>query len=252
MTGGVPAPGEGSGDRTDGMDLERFCRAVLEHCIPALGNARVHARFYPYIGLTHTIRRNRSGDWEIRISDHCRLAPPAVIEAVVTILACKILRRKASRKALEAYEGFRRRESVVESVRLRRIEKGKKRFAPHAGFHHRLPDIYAEVNRRFFNGQVQVARIGWGVRRSRIRLGHYDPVHHTVTVSPVLDSAEVPRFVLEFIVYHEMLHAVFEGVGAAGHHPPEFRRAERAHPDYGSARGFLREFCRRRRREGGA
>lgn len=247
MTGGVSAPGRIPGDAAEGEDLGRFCGRILAGCIPALGPGRVRARFYPYIGLTHTIRRSRRGDWEIRISDHCRLAPPAVLEAVVTILAAKIVRRKPSRRALEAYEGFRTQASVVESVRLRRLERGKKRFAPHAGSHHPLPDVYAEVNRRYFNSQVQVARIGWGLRRSRTRLGHYDPVHHTVTLSPVLDCPEVPRFVLEFIVYHEMLHAVFEGGGSAGHHPPEFRRAERAHPDYGSARGFLREFCRRRK-----
>ena len=237
MTGGVSAPGRIPGDAVEGADLGPFCGRILAGCIPALGPGRVHARFYPYIGLTHTIRRSRRGDWEIRISDHCRLAPPAVLEAVVTILAAKILRRKPSPEALEVYERFRTQASVVESVRMRRIERGKKHFSPHAGSHHHLPDIYAEVNRRYFNDQVQVERIGWGLRRSRTRLGHYDPVHHTITVSPILIAPKSP---LRAGVYRIMKCCTPCSRTGIGRPPPQFRRAERAHPDYGRARGFAR------------
>ena len=92
--------------------------------------------------------------------------------------------------------------------------------------------------------------LGWGLRRAWSRLGHYDPLHQTITISPVLDTPRVPRSVLAFVVYHEMLHALLDEVPGRnrGFHPPEFRRAERAFPGYREARRFLREFSGRRGR----
>jgi hypothetical protein len=227
--------------------LQYICRSVLS---PLFHNMSIDASFYPYIGLTHTIRRKGSA-WVVRISDHCRRAPGHVLEAIVAILACKIMRKKPGRKHRDAYELFRKSPSVLESVRKRRVQKGKKRIAIHAGEYHSLQNIFQEINRRYFNNQIEISRIGWGFRMSWGRLGHYDPVHRSITLSPVLDSPRVPEFVVNYIVYHEMLHAVFEDTSAhrsQRHHPPEFRRVEKAYPDYGKAKKFLMEYCRHRKR----
>jgi hypothetical protein len=228
--------------------LPYICRSVLSQSSPLFQNLSVDARFYPYIGLTHTIRR-RGSVWIVRISDHCRQAPRPVLEAIVAILASKILRRKPGRKHRDAYEYFRKSPSVLESVRKRRLQKGRKRIASHEGNCHSLQKIFQEINSRYFNDQIEISRIGWGFHISWTRLGHYDPVHHTITLSPALDSLHVPKFVVSYIVYHEMLHAVFEGAcdgQAQKHHPPEFRRVEKAYPDYCKAKKFLAAFCRRK------
>jgi hypothetical protein len=230
--------------------LQFICRTVLRHSFPLTQNISIDACFYPYIGLTHTIRRKGSV-WIIRISDHCRHAPSPVLEAIVAILACKIMRKKPGRKHWNAYEFFRKSPSVLELVRNRRLREGRKRIASHEGKCHSLQMISREINSRYFNNQVEISRIGWGVRIGWARLGHYDPVHHTITLSPVLDSPRVPKFVVSYIVYHEMLHAIFEDTSdlrAQKHHPPEFRRIEKAYPDYGEAKKFLMEYCRQRKR----
>ena len=228
--------------------LQRLCQAALEKYSLEFRGAAIDARFYPYMGLTHTIRRRKSG-WVVRLSDHCRRAPHLVLESIVTILACKALRRRVSKHALRIYDDWRKESVVSDAVNARRSEKGRKRFAVHEGRCHPLPEICRDVNRRFFNDQVEVRKIGWGIRRSWGRLGHYDPVHGTITLSPVLDSPDVPRFVVDFIVYHEMLHSVFddtEKYGFRRHHPSEFCRTERAHPDYAAVKKFLKDFCSKR------
>jgi hypothetical protein len=204
--------------------------------------------FYPYIGLTHTLRRKKS-KWILRISDHCRHAPAPVLEAVVMILACKVLRRKPPVKAQQTYALFRRDPLVEQAVRSRRKQKGTKRIAFEAGKYHLPQDIYRELNARYFNDQVEIGRIGWGLRRSWSRLGHFDPAHQTITLSPVLDSPRVPLFVVSYIIYHEMLHAVFENAGSPGrrrYHTREFQQAERSFPDFSRAKNFLRKFSYRR------
>jgi predicted metal-dependent hydrolase len=223
--------------------LQWLCRSVLQATFPVFRDCSIEAGFYPYIGLTHTIRRKGTA-WIVRISDHCRNAPSPVLEAIVMILACKVMHKKPRSKFLRIYELFRKDPLVVNAVRERRLLKGQKRIADDAGKHHMLQDIYREINRRHFDNQIEIEKIGWGIRKSRSRLGHFDPLHHTITLSPVLDSPAVPKYVVSYIVYHEMLHSVFEDTSSRHprkHHPPEFRRAEKAYPNYAKAKKFLRE-----------
>ena len=52
----------------------------------------------------------------------------------------------------------------------------------------------------------------------------------------------MPRYVVTFVVFHEMLHAHF-GMRTDGRrrlvHCPEFRRLEAAHPDFDRARLWI-------------
>ncbi len=230
-------------------ELAWICRAALQAAYPSFRDAHIEACFYSYVGLTHTIRRTGKG-WLLRISDHCRRAPRMVIEAIALILAAKVLRRKPPRRMLEEYAHFRKAVEVEELVRKRRLQRGRKLINSGEGKYHSLAAIYREVNARHFANQVEIHKLGWGPRRSWGRLGHYDPVHHTITISPVLDSPRVPRAVVAYIVYHEMLHTLFECTAAHDgrnrHHPSGFKKAERAYPDYQAAKRFLSTFCRAR------
>ena len=230
-------------------ELQGLCRSVLRDAFAAFQGADLQARFYPYIGLTHTMRRKGSA-WVIRISDHCREAPRPVLEAIVMILACKVMRRRPQRTFLRTYALFCRDPRILEAVRERRLRKGRKYIAGERGTCHSLEEIYRELNSRYFNNQIEIGKIGWGLRNSWSRLGHYDPVHHTVALSPVLDSLAVPRFVVRYVVFHELLHAAFDDASSGGvkrYHSSAFRGAERAYSDCASAKEFLKDYCGKRR-----
>lgn len=106
---------------------------------------------------------------------------------------------------------------------------------PLRGIYHCLSDIRDRLNTSYFSNCIQ-AEIGWGNktshlqnRRKSIRLGSYDSKHKQITIHPLLDQAMVPRFCVEWVVYHEMLHQHFPPRiirGRTYHHPPEFKRAE--------------------------
>ncbi len=224
--------------------LQKHCRTVLQSTFPDFQNVDVRVAFYPYVGLTHTLRRTPKG-WVLRISDHCRRAPSQVIDSIVLILGCKVMRRKPSRRTLEIYESFRLDPEVEAAVRKRREEKGRKLFSNSEGIYHSLKALYEKLNEQYFNRQIEINRIGWGRKQGRGRLGHYDPIHNTITLSPSLDSPRVPSFVVQYIVYHEMLHALFgktDGPGFRKHHPREFTQIEKAYPDYARANKFLETF----------
>ena len=63
-------------------------------------------------------------------------------------------------------------------------------------------------------------------------------------IHPALDQPWVPHYVLESIVYHELLHAALPATVVDGRrrvHTPEFRRRERLYPRLDEAKAWVRE-----------
>ncbi len=132
-----------------------------------------------------------------------------------------------------------------------------------------LREVRDELNARFFDGRLEV-EITWGRgaagggcqerptrrRRSRrvsLQLGSYVHEQRLIRIHPALDGARVPRYVVESIVYHELLHADLPPVEHRGRrlvHTPEFRRRERLFPEHARAErwivGHLPELLRHR------
>lgn len=110
-----------------------------------------------------------------------------------------------------------------------------------------LQELYEAMNAAHFDNAIQ-ARIGWGRqtskrRRKSIRLGVYDHKLREIRIHPALDRPDVPRFFVEFIVFHEMLHQLFPSDRDSGrhvHHPRAFRLRERAFPRYAAAMAWER------------
>lgn len=147
--------------------------------------------------------------------------------------------RFVSRKDRESRERIERyilRYSHLIGVKLPRS------ITPAKGKVYDLERVFRSLNARFFNNRVR-ARILWGLRAKRerkrtIRLGYYCDTEKKIVINPALDRRAVPRFVLEWIVFHEMLHQVvgFELInGMLVAHTPEFRRREERFPRFAQA-----------------
>jgi hypothetical protein len=135
------------------------------------------------------------------------------------------------------------------------IDQKPRRRAPRgasAGAVHDLAPILERVRQRYFGGFGEVA-ICWsrerapsprrrGRSRSRSRaLATYSFEDKAIRVSKVLDSPRVPEFVLEWIVYHEMLHHVLPAETSSGRrrfHTRRFRALEHAFERYEEARDW--------------
>ncbi|GIX48347.1 MAG: hypothetical protein KatS3mg131_2558 [Candidatus Tectimicrobiota bacterium] len=115
-----------------------------------------------------------------------------------------------------------------------------------------LEEILRTLNRRYFGNRVQ-ARIVWGRRPPRrqrvsIRLGSYCARTRLIRIHPALDQAFVPRYVVESVVFHEMLHQLVPCRRVRGRrclHPPRFRQWERQFPAYARAEAWKRRHLTR-------
>ena len=107
------------------------------------------------------------------------------------------------------------------------------------GRYYNLLDIYNSLNGEYFKGKIS-ASITWGNggprHRARKRtLGSYNIHNNMIRINPLLDNKRVPQYFLEFVVYHEMLHADM-GVAVNGArrtvHSKEFRKRETIYNHY--------------------
>lgn len=204
--------------------------------------AQCYAEFYPYTGISSTIRF-QDGTLVVRISDLIQGAPPEVLHGLVHKLVARLFRKRPPARWTETYQTYIRRPEIRELARRARASRGRKQMRPAQGETHDLAEIFGRLNQEHFQGRLQVRGLGWSLRRSRRRLGHYDPAHDTIVIDRRLDLPVIPEFVVAYVVYHEMLHAWFgeEERGGLFHvHHPRFRRAERQFGDYRRAVDFLR------------
>jgi len=113
-----------------------------------------------------------------------------------------------------------------------------------------LDRMFVKLNRRYFEGELEKPRITCSQRRPRRTLAHHDRAHETITISKSLDSAEVPEWFVEYILYHEMLHIKHPAKimnGRRYHHTSAFRSDERRFPHYDGAQRWLERVSRLRR-----
>ncbi|MBK7863782.1 MAG: hypothetical protein IPJ65_35290 [Archangiaceae bacterium] len=161
-------------------------------------------------------------------------APDHVVEALAHYAG------KGSRAAGRVIDGF----IDERDQKIRRARRAGEQLQVQ-GRHFDLAAIFEELNRTYFQSGIR-ARIGWarapkGRRRKTIRLGVYEHQTREIRIHPSLDGPDVPRFFVEFIVFHEMLHQLFPNA----HHPKAFRDREKAFPKYGIALEWEKQHLKR-------
>ena len=108
----------------------------------------------------------------------------------------------------------------------------------------RSEEIFQELNQRYFDNLLAQPALGWSRTPSRTMLGHFDPAHNAIIISRIFDRPHTPRFLVEYIVYHEMLHLrhpVEHRHTRRCVHTREFKEAKRAFPRLAEAQLLLKK-----------
>jgi predicted metal-dependent hydrolase len=201
-------------------------------------------QFYSFANLNNTIRM-REGRLYVRVSDLLQGAPEDVIEALAHILLAKMYRKPIERQFSLRYRRYTASRHIVEKAHLIRQIRGRKRMQTPEGRTYNLEEIFDDLNVRFFFGLLARPQMSWSPGHARNRLGHYDPAHNAIVISRVFDHPRVPQSVLEYVVYHEMLH-LKHPVKLRGSrrcvHSAEFQAEENLFPEAAEAKRFLLHF----------
>jgi hypothetical protein len=202
----------------------------------------IRVEFYAFANVNNTIRL-REDVIHVRISDLLEGSPETVIEAIAHILLAKIYRRPIQPLHSTRYRRYVSSHDMSAKAHLLRQVRGRKQIASARGQVYDLDQVFEELNQRFFYGLLARPQMTWSRSHARNSLAHYDPAHNAIVVSRVFDHARVPRYAVEYIVYHEMLH-LKHPVKLRGSrrcvHGPEFQAEEKLFPHLQQAKLFLK------------
>ncbi len=234
----------------DGGDLALCAYSACS--MLSLYDYSVDASFFPFRSLKATAECDFNlRKITLRASDGFSAAPQDVLTGLSLSLFSRFARKKTENAYTRAYREFMKRKSTFElnnSIRQRRAITRKNGFA---GENFNLKEMMLRVSSEyeiFFPDGVP--SVSWSRTKSRRRLGFYDDALNEVVISRVFDSPKVPSYVVEYVVFHELLHAKHEARFERGKsmqcrvHYGEFKRDEKSFAKYAAAEEWLKTSLR--------
>jgi len=162
-------------------------------------------------------------------------------------LLSRVYRRKAPAALVQPYLDYSR--SHRTRTRISRMRQGRVRPAHSGpqGVHFELGSIFDQLNQKYFQGALQRPQIGWSTRGWRRQFGCYDPGPNHILLNRRMDRPGIPQFVVEYVLYHEMLHVKHptrrSGCSLVSH-SREFREEEKRFTEFARARRILDHLAR--------
>jgi SprT-like family. len=195
-----------------------------------------------------TAQRGPDGIVEVRLQRIFLSAPSEVVAEVGSMIANRPTERKALRRFIR--DEFENARGPARPARPR----ARARAMPGDDAHQHDLEEYARQLNATYLGNRSSAAIEWGRRnttkgRRSIRFGYYDPAGNRIVMNRKLDSAEIPGYYVQYILFHEMLHEVL-GIGERPDgkrdiHGSLFKLMEATFPDFDKAQRFEKELVQR-------
>jgi hypothetical protein len=116
-----------------------------------------------------------------------------------------------------------------------------------AGEFHDLRISFDRVNQQYFDGGMSLPHLVWSRRLTRRKFGHYQSDTNTISISRTLDHPSIPAYVVDYVMYHELLH---KHIGTRHlndrryTHTPQFKRAEERFERFQDAQKYLSKLSR--------
>jgi hypothetical protein len=202
---------------------------------------QIKIEFYPYTGINSRVRL-RDGVLHVKISDILRAAPLHFHESLAEILLRKLFRKRVSAQAMQNYRSYTSQPEIRHQAVETRRARGRKVLKGAQGEVYDLDSIFDFLNQLYFRNAIEKPALTWSAAKTYRILGHHDSTHQTIAVSRSLDDKGVPRFVVEYVVYHEMLHIKHPTKYVNGRrymHTPEFKRDEQEFAFFDEAEDWI-------------
>jgi predicted metal-dependent hydrolase len=220
--------------------LLKVWRRVLERRLRTRLRAKVAIEIHDNTHTMLTFQRQRA-KFRLRLHHMFLAAPDDVLQALADFV------RQGDTEASVRLDKFiERNKAYIRRVSPAQMRK-RLRLDP-AGRHHDLARIFERLNERYFASRISAA-ITYGPAprvkgpRKSIKMGSYSADSKVIRIHPALDQPVVPRYFVEWIVFHEMLHQVHDirvKNGRREFHSKEFLADEAMYEDYDEAKSWER------------
>ena len=226
---------------TDIEQIKGFYEQAVRSFKPEAELSSIEISFYPYVGINHTIRV-RGGKIFVRIAEIFKEAPLEIQKALAIILVAKLFRKKIPAQISNLYRSFVKTEDIQTKAVENKRKKGRKLVSTAKGEIYDLEEIFFRLNRIYFHNSIQKPILTWSQKKTFRILGHHDSTHETIVISKSLDDKKVPSYVVEFVVFHEMLHVFHPTIhhnNRRYNHTPRFRADEKKFAHFEEAENWI-------------
>ncbi|HEY6487996.1 MAG: M48 family peptidase [Terracidiphilus sp.] len=224
------------------VDLQSIFQEEYRAVRPRAPMPPIQVGFRRFTSLNTTIRL-REGKLLANLSDLLEGAPESVLRAIAHILLAKLYRKPVDPTHNLRFKRFASSAAVTRQTEVIRHARGTKRYTGPEGRYYNLDEVFDSLNFRFFGGLLGRPELTWSENLARRSLGHYDAAHNTIVVSRVFDRPSSPRYAIEYLLYHEMLHlkhpVKMRGLRRCVH-SAAFKAEERQFPQLKEALAFIK------------
>ncbi len=182
----------------------------------------------------------------------CNEMPLICHKGLAYILVGKLLQKRIPSGARAVYSAYIKSDSIRLKAAESKRTRGRKVVTTSKGTVYDLDEIFAVLNSLYFRGAIPKPVLTWSAKKTYRILGHHDATHETVAISKSLDSLSVPRYVVEYVVFHEMLHIAHPTKHLNGrryNHTPAFKRDEQKFAYYDQAERWIEKNVRKLKKE---
>ncbi len=229
--------------------VEQIYERVFRTIKPRTSVPAIAVQFRKYANANSRIRLEGSS-LRVDISDVLECAPAPIQEALAYILIGKLFRKVPDTGIVARYRRYISSIDVRKNLQAVKRERGRKLILHPQGDVYDLRQIFEDLNCKYFFGMMAQPHLGWSVRTSRTTLGHYDPSHHTIVLTNLLDSVKAPELIVRYVMFHEMLHLRYPTEQKQLRrcvHTRDFKAAEKQFENYSEAKRALKDFVEGRR-----
>lgn len=203
----------------------------------------LHAEFL-YSNTLFRVQSTRDGSI-FRFHEGYIAAPPEILRSLILLGK----RQRGQEKHRQQVLAFSKTEPFrAVNQQLAQFSRAVYVEADAQGKYRSLKTAFDRVNWAYFDGTQRVPHLCWSGAPNYRKFGHFNPISDTVQVSSALDDSETPEYVLDFILYHELLHRDL-GIVERNHrklaHRTEFRRQEQDFAQYEKAIAYLKQLSQK-------
>ena len=222
-------------DETTDDELLKYAFSTVGH---ELGFIEVDAEFASFKDFKSTWRRSGTSI-RFQISDYFHGAEPIILYDFSKSLFYKIKKQKFDGPSSDRLRSWLHSDDFVNRNQNLFIERSRNITATPKGEVYDLSETYnALVAKGLIEEQKNIS-LNWTITRNCMRVGCCSVLMRVISISSLLDSENIPQYVHEYVLYHELLHLDNSLTSGRRHHSKAFKAHEKMYPKWKESEEWL-------------
>ncbi len=218
-------------------------REVMEATFQQVGRqfgfTDVEASYYPFKEFKTTWQRIGS-EASFKVTDYLQGASPDVMQDFAGCLFTRIQRQRREVYTPRVRDFLRSNEFVIMNQE-KYLRRSRNLTFSSFGQVYDLEVLLNSLRRKGLVQNGENTFLSWTDKPNRFRMGYCSVLMKVVAISSALDRKDVPDFVAEYVLYHEMLHLKMGTDSLRSYHDADFKREERLYPRWRDAENWLKK-----------